>query len=246
MKIKQLILATSTLICLLILLAMCKQPQTTASQTAESPFITYELNLQKKEMHFYWKDANDQPFKTIQKVKEAVEANGKTLEFAMNGGMFLKDYSPQGLFVQQGKTWVKLDTSAGENNFYMKPNGVFYTTQAKKAFVCKTEDFPNKDSILYATQSGPMLLIEGEIHPKFTKGSKNVHIRNGVGILPNGNILFAMSKSKVNFYDFANYFKQAGCRNALYLDGFVSRTYLPEQNWIQTEGEVGIIIGVTK
>ena len=54
-----------------------------------------------------------------------------------------------------------------------------------------------------------------------------------------------MSKKEVSFYDFANYFKSMGCKNALYLDGFVSLTYLPEQNWIQTDGNFGVIIGVT-
>ena len=54
-----------------------------------------------------------------------------------------------------------------------------------------------------------------------------------------------MSKVGVNFYDFANYFKRIGCKNALYLDGFVSRTYLPEKEWIQTDGNFGVIVGVT-
>jgi uncharacterized protein YigE (DUF2233 family) len=90
-----------------------------------------------------------------------------------------------------------------------------------------------------------MLVIDGKIHPEFKEGSKNVNIRNGVGILPDNRIVFAMSKSEINFYDFANYFKSLGCKNALYLDGFVSRTYLPEQNWTQTDGNFGVIIGVT-
>ncbi|WP_242604841.1 phosphodiester glycosidase family protein [Flavobacterium subsaxonicum] len=54
-----------------------------------------------------------------------------------------------------------------------------------------------------------------------------------------------MSKEPINFYDFAQYFKDMGCNNALYLDGYVSRTYLPEQNWIQADGNFGVIIGVT-
>ena len=88
-----------------------------------------------------------------------------------------------------------------------------------------------------------MLLTEGKMHPAFKPGSGNANIRNGVGILPNGNIVFAMSKGKINFYDFAAYFKQLGCHNALYLDGFVSRTYLPEKHWLQTDGNFGVIIG---
>jgi uncharacterized protein YigE (DUF2233 family) len=86
-------------------------------------------------------------------------------------------------------------------------------------------------------------VIDGKIHPKFTQGSKNVHIRNGVGILPNGNVLFAMSKNTINLYDFATYFKERGCSYALYLDGFVSRTYLPSAEWEQLDGNFGVIIG---
>ena len=73
-----------------------------------------------------------------------------------------------------------------------------------------------------------------------------MNIRNGVGILPNNNVVFAISKTEINFYDFAEYFQQLGCKNALYLDGFVSRMYLPEKNWTQTDGNFGVLIGVTK
>lgn len=31
-------------------------------------------------------------------------------------------------------------------------------------------------------------------------------------------------------------------QNALYLDEFVSRTYLPSKNWVQEDGRYGIII----
>ena len=53
-----------------------------------------------------------------------------------------------------------------------------------------------------------------------------------------------MSKVPINFYDFATFFKDQGCSNALYLDGFVSRTYLPEKKWEQTNGNFGVIIGL--
>lgn len=88
-----------------------------------------------------------------------------------------------------------------------------------------------------------MLVTDGQIHSAFKEGSINVNIRNGVGLLPNGQLLFVMSKTEVNFYDFADYFRKAGCKNALYLDGFVSRTYLPGKNWEQTDGNLGVIIG---
>ena len=91
-----------------------------------------------------------------------------------------------------------------------------------------------------------MLVVDGKKHSKFMEGSKNLNIRNGVGILPNGNVLFAISKEKINFYDFAAFFQNKGCKNALYLDGFVSRAYIPSKNWIQLDGRFGVLIGVIK
>jgi uncharacterized protein YigE (DUF2233 family) len=77
------------------------------------------------------------------------------------------------------------------------------------------------------------------------KGSANVNIRNGVGILPDNKIVLAISKEEINLYDFAEYFKNLGCKNALYLDGFVSRMYLPEKDLNTTDGDFGVIIGVS-
>ena len=90
-----------------------------------------------------------------------------------------------------------------------------------------------------------MLVIDGQIHATFKQGSTNLNTRNGVGILPNKKVIFAMSKKEMSLYDFADYFKKLGCNNALYLDGFVSRTYLPEKNWVQNDGNFGVIVGVT-
>jgi uncharacterized protein YigE (DUF2233 family) len=98
----------------------------------------------------------------------------------------------------------------------------------------------------FATPSGPMLVIDGALHPAFQKGSENRHVRNAVGIVPDGRLLFALSKEKINFYDLATFFKDQGCKNALYLDGFVSRVYHPENAVAQMDGNFGIIIGITK
>lgn len=196
-------------------------------------------------VRLYWKDDKGQALGSLQHLKEHVEHQHKQLLFAMNGGMFKPDGIPVGLFIQDQIIVTPLDTLSGNGNFYLKPNGVLYITTDNKAAICQTSAFVNH-SLKFATQSGPMLLIDGVIHPAFKQGSTNVNVRNGVGILPDGRLVFAMSKEGINFYDFAQYFKQLGCRNALYLDGFVSRTYLPAENWIQTDGNFGVIIGVTK
>lgn len=222
------------------------QPITqTKDTTGDNRFITYIADPQKQNIQFYLKDSSGQYFKSILSLQTWLLKNEQTLLFAMNGGMYQQDNSPLGLFITHQKIISPLNRKKGTGNFYVQPNGVFYITTNKVAVVCTTKDFTNKGNIQFATQSGPMLVINGQINQLFQKGSVNVNIRNGVGILPGNKIVFAMSKKEINFYDFPHYFKTLGCKSALYLDGFVSRTYLPEQNWIQTDGNFGVIIGVT-
>jgi len=208
-----------------------------------STVLSYEVDLNVKDLRFYWKNNKGNNYKNFQNLKSELQKERKELIFAMNGGMYNKDLSPQGLYIENGLIKSEIDTlKNGYGNFYLQPNGIFYITDENKSFIHTTDHFINDKNIKYATQSGPMLLINGKIHHKLNQGSSNLHIRNGVGILPNGNLLFAMSKEKINFYDFANYFKKKGCKNALYLDGFVSRTYLPSSYWEQLDGEFGVII----
>jgi uncharacterized protein YigE (DUF2233 family) len=208
-------------------------------------FVSYRVDLKKERLRLYWRDQQGQRIGSLLRLKTTAAAQGETLVFAMNAGMFNDSYAPQGLFIEGGRTIAPADTNTGAGNFYLKPNGVFYLTTANEAHICPTTDFRAGRYISYATQSGPMLLIDGKIHPAFRPGSTNRYIRNGVGVLPDKRVLLAMSKTPVSFYEFADYFRKAGCRNALYLDGFVSRTYSPTTGWEQTDGDFGVIIGVT-
>jgi uncharacterized protein YigE (DUF2233 family) len=215
-------------------------------QSIDGRFVSYTVDAKKQDIKFYWKNDKQENFRNILNLKTWLTEKNQELVFAMNGGMYKQDNSPQGLFIENGETVISLDTSTGKGNFYLKPNGVFYITANNVPIICRTENFNNDGQIRYATQSGPMLLIDGRMHPAFKDGSTNLNLRNGVGILPDGKVIFAMSKKEINFYDFASYFKALGCKNALYLDGLVSRTYLPEKNWTQTDGNFGVIIAVTK
>lgn len=219
----------------------------TASRSVfDDQIVAYTVDPKAQDVQFYWKNDKGELLKSIQNLKNYVEQNHQTLLFAMNGGMFDQERSPKGLFIQDSKTLQPLDTAAGNGNFYLKPNGVFYITVDDVPVVCKTSDFIDTGKVKYATQSGPMLVVDGQVHPAFQKGSTNLNIRNGVGILPDNRVIFAMSKKEINFYNFATYFQNLGCKNALYLDGFVSRAYCPEQHWVQMDGDFGVMIGVTK
>lgn len=211
-------------------------------------FDVVTIDPKNTEIKFFLASENNQKYRSLKNLKRAVETKGDELLFAMNGGMYLKDGSPQGLYIENGKEIKVLDTiSSGYGNFYMQPNGIFYLTE-KSGTVCTTRSFlkinPNPQ---FATQSGPMLVIEGKLHSVFQEGSKHLNIRNGVGIDNDGNVLFAISNEKVNLYDFAMLFKEKlHCKNALYLDGFVSRAYIPQLKREQLDGNFGVMIGVVQ
>lgn len=233
------------LIVLTTLISFCAK-QEPKKQYDTARILAYEVNPKTENLQFFWKNEAGEIYGNVQNLKTQLDGKGQKLIFAMNGGMYQKDQSPQGLYVENGRIITPVDREKeGYGNFYLQPNGIFYLTKNDEAIICVTDSLKATRSIQYATQSGPMLVIEGKLHEKLTKGSKNLNIRNGVGVLPNGNLLFAMSKEKIDFYDFATFFKENGCKNALYLDGFVSKTYLPSKNYEQLNGNFGVIIGVT-
>jgi uncharacterized protein YigE (DUF2233 family) len=212
----------------------------------DDDFITYTVHTKEQNLKLYWKNDKGEIIQSFENLIKFLKKSNKTLVFAMNGGMYTENRSPLGLYIEDYKTIVKLNKSTGSGNFYMKPNGVFYLKDNNVAGVCITDDFKKQQNVKYATQSGPMLVIDGQINPKFSKGGTSLYVRNGVGILADGSVFFAMSKNEISFYSFALFFKSKGCSNALYLDGAVSRTYLPEKHYTDTDGEFGVIIGVSK
>jgi uncharacterized protein YigE (DUF2233 family) len=59
----------------------------------------------------------------------------------MNGGMYLKDQSPQGLYIENETEKSKLDTTHNAyGNFYMQPNGIFYLTDSNKPAICISDN----------------------------------------------------------------------------------------------------------
>lgn len=153
------------------------------------------------------------------------------LVFAINGGIYQENLKALGLLVSAGKMQHRINTATGRGNFYMSPNGVFFIDSMQHAYVLTTQEYMKKNrSALFATQSGPMLVIDGAYNNNFTPGSKNLNIRNGVGVNDDGLVCLAISAEGVNFHEFATFFKeQLHCSNALYLDGFVCQYFIPAQ-----------------
>jgi len=211
-------------------------------------YLVYHYKPTDGELKMYLKDENGKNFRKFSNLKSSLNQKGVELIFAMNGGMFTPEYTPAGLFIENGEQLNKINrVKDAPGNFHLTPNGVFGIHSNGRFDISATEKFMNSGNLSFATQSGPMLMINGEYHPAFNKGSKNLNIRNGVGVLPNGEALFVMSKKRVNFYDFASFFKSHGCENALYLDGAISQTYiLNEAEESLNRGNFGVIIGVEK
>lgn len=173
--------------------------------------------------------------------------NGRHMTFAMNGGMYHADYGPVGLLVEEGRQTGGLNRGDAFGNFFMKPNGVFWVGDGK-AGVMETEAYARAGlSPVAATQSGPMLVIDGNIHPRFLPDATSLQIRNGVGILPDGRVAFVISNVPVRFHDFATLFRdRLQCRNALFLDGSISSLYSPEIRRHDRDAVMGTIIAVVK
>jgi uncharacterized protein YigE (DUF2233 family) len=104
-------------------------------------FVSFIVNPKKQPFVFYYQNDKQENYKSILNLKLALEQKQKKLLFATNGGMYKKDHSPQGLFIQNYKTITPIDTNSGGGNFYLLPNGVFYITDKNIAHICKTEDF---------------------------------------------------------------------------------------------------------
>lgn len=183
-------------------------------------------------LSLHWKNGDGQPLETFVALREAVEAGGnRRLLFATNAGMFTPAAAPVGLHVEAGKELAPLNTAEGEGNFFLKPNGVFFMNDRGTAGVWETERYAKEKpgGVRLGTQSGPMLVRSGEMHPAFRQGSPNRTIRSGVGVTVEGHVVFALSEKAVNFFDFATLFRDAlACPDALYLDGLISRAWWPE------------------
>ncbi|AGT10483.1 phosphodiester glycosidase family protein [Paracoccus aminophilus] len=175
-------------------------------------------------------------------------APGEALAFAMNAGMYHPDYKPVGLFKADGATEADLVTAGGGGNFGMLPNGVFCTGGKRPFQVIESRAFAKAEpACRLATQSGPMLVIDGKLHPRFLPDSDSRYIRNGVGVSPDGKTAwFAISDRAVTFHEFGRLFRdELGARDALYFDGSISRLYAPELNRSDFGRKMGPIIGLT-
>lgn len=172
-----------------------------------------------------WKNLQGEPFRDFSLVHDHLIAQGKTVRFLTNAGIFEMGGIPCGLHVENGVQLRAVNTSDAPGNFFLKPNGVFWIENGR-ANVAPTDVYlKGGHHPQLAVQSGPLLLGGGKRHPAFRENSVNKLHRNGVGVDAQGDVVFAITDrdSWVNLWDFAGLFLQLGCRDALFLDGDLSK-----------------------
>jgi len=224
-------------------------PVATIDTFREVAYVTYTLAPQHTDLRIFNPDSGSRKH-TFASVQSLAKEESKELQFIVNGGMFRQDRGPQGLLVIDQKLLHPLDTATqGYGNFYMQPNGVFALDSGGKAYVTTTQRYENlaKQIVFsYATQSGPMMVVDGKINAQFNDGSPNKHIRNAVGTTAEGRVVFGISKIPVTFFDLSSLMIQKGCVQVLYLDGFVSKMYLPElkEGDIESGNGLGPLIAI--
>lgn len=212
-------------------------------------YDVFEVDLDSARLDLYWRDGRGARLGSLGRLRREVESEGRRLVMGMNAGMFHPSFEPVGLYVERGRRLAELDLRGGRpGNFYLRPNGVLFVA-AGQAGILESREFARRgppESVSLATQSGPLLVRDGAVHRAFSEGSALRNLRNGVGVLPGNRVVFAISNQPVNLFDFARLFRdRLGCRDALYLDGAISRMHLPALGRHDAGGNFGPMLAVT-
>lgn len=170
-------------------------------------------------------DENGAPLGTFDNLGDRL---GQQPAWAMNAGMYHPDRRPVGLYIEDGQQVAPIVTRDGPGNFGLLPNGVLCMSDGAVRIYESRKFAAAPPDCTHATQSGPMLVIDGKLHPRFLENSDSRFRRNGVGVTETGQLVAAISNDRVNFHTFARLFRDVlKTPNALYLDGKISRLYVP-------------------
>jgi uncharacterized protein YigE (DUF2233 family) len=212
-------------------------------------FTVCLVDLKTEQLDLFWRDEAGKPYRQFSALREALASKAKHLVFAVNAGMYKPDFSPVGLFVVGGQELKPLNHHVGSGNFSQQPNGVFLV-EGTSARVITTDDYDKeRPKPLLATQSGPMLVHNGEITTSEVMSPTSTwrKIRNGVCAPSPDAASFVISESPVTFYEFASFFRDSlHCREALYLDGTISSLYAPGLKREDSGSDMGPMLGVVK
>lgn len=210
------------------------------------PFTVCRFAKQSHELRLVSQTPAGVPLRGFAAVRRQLGADSGRIAFAMNAGMYDEAGRPIGLYVENGSEQQPVNVQEGEGNFHMHPNGVFSVglegvvrVETTAAYVARGEQ------PLWATQSGPMLLIDGALHPRFQADGASRHVRNGVCAPTPASAAFVISQRAVSFGRFARFFRdELGCRDALYLDGVVSSLWAPSLARMDSRSLLGPMVVV--
>ena len=193
------------------------------------PITACRFDAARDELRLVVEGPDGAPLRSLAAMEAALGPDADRVRFAMNAGMYDEAGRPIGLYVEEGEEKQRLNTAEGPGNFHLLPNGVFAVDGDGAVSVTPAERFREEvPEPRWATQSGPMLLIDGKLHPKFDENGTSQLVRNGVGACGPGTAWFAMSEAGISFGRFARFFRdELGCENALFLDGSVSSLWDP-------------------
>ncbi len=214
----------------------------------EATFTVCTVNASSETLRLFLRDATGDIYGQFTTIDNALGTNGERLAFAMNAGMYHEDRSPVGHYVENGEEIMRVIPNAGPGNFGLLPNGIL-CLRPGRADVFETTRYIREDpACTYATQSGPMLVIDGALHPRFLPKGTSRYIRNGVGTSADGTTaVFAISEEPVNFHSFGTLFRdRLALPNALFFDGNISRLYAPDIGRRDFGFALGPIIGVVE
>ncbi|TIO10360.1 MAG: hypothetical protein E5X89_01480 [Mesorhizobium sp.] len=210
------------------------------------PYVVCEIDLRSYDVAVFHAGADGKAFGSLEKFDTAMSGEGRPL-LAMNAGMYHEDLTPVGLLVKKGREVAPLNLADGEGNFFLKPNGVFLIGKDGKAAIMETNAYAAaKPDVAFATQSGPMLVIDGGVHPRFEANGTSRYVRNGAGVRDADTVVLAISRSEVSLGSFARLFRDAlHCPNALFFDGVVSALSNGERMIVGGKYPAGPIIAVS-
>ncbi len=127
---------------------------------------------------------------------------------AINGGFFTPEHAPLGLRIQNNKEINKIKWTNWWHIFQMKA--------AKPAVITKQE-FQMAPDIEMAIESGPRLLMNGQITAQLKQGAAE---RSAICTTMDEKIIIAATElAPMSLGEFAAFMKKIGCNDALNLDG---------------------------
>jgi uncharacterized protein YigE (DUF2233 family) len=221
-------------------------PPCVAREFEGSRFIVCTYDARRDELRLVSQDADGNYLRGFQALGADLGRDANRVRFAMNAGMYNDAGAPIGLYIAEGEQHRRISLAEGPGNFHMMPNGVFWQDEDGAVHVDTSQTFAAEPrAARWATQSGPMLVIDGELHPQIQHDGPSRNMRNGVGVRDERTAYFVISSGVVSFGRFARFFRdELECDDALFLDGNVSSLWAPSMDRQDERADLGPLVVV--